>query len=121
MTKLPTSSWRRTTAGSVRATKTSYGTVPSMGVMWSGSLWKASQMPARRAAAPAVLNRSAHSRQSSSVREVSPVKLGTIRYSSEEHTTELQSLAYLVCRLLLENTKKFTIASVYLDRSIVVH
>src|SRR2546423_15462185 len=27
---------------------------------------------------------------------------------SEEHTSELQSLAYLVCRLLLENKKKLT-------------
>src|SRR2546425_6429309 len=29
---------------------------------------------------------------------------------SEEHTSELQSLAYLVCRLLLEKKKKITIA-----------
>src|SRR5205823_14914726 len=27
---------------------------------------------------------------------------------SEEHTSELQSLAYLVCRLLLEKKKRFT-------------
>src|SRR2546425_9401191 len=32
---------------------------------------------------------------------------------SEEHTSELQSLAYLVCRLLLEKKKKKTILSVY--------
>ena len=81
MIMLPTSSWWRTTVGSVRCTNTSYGTVPSMGVMWSASLWKASQMPARRAAAPAALKRSAHSRQSSSERVVSGVKLGTIKYS----------------------------------------
>src|SRR5687767_15412477 len=31
-------------------------------------------------------------------------ELGVIR--SEEHTSELQSLAYLVCRLLLEKKKK---------------
>src|SRR2546425_1955765 len=30
-------------------------------------------------------------------------------YRSEEHTSELQSLAYLVCRLLLEKKKKRTI------------
>src|SRR2546425_7846990 len=30
---------------------------------------------------------------------------------SEEHTSELQSLAYLVCRLLLEKKKKTTTAS----------
>src|SRR5205823_14724805 len=28
---------------------------------------------------------------------------------SEEHTSELQSLAYLVCRLLLEKKKKFSL------------
>src|SRR2546425_5061461 len=39
---------------------------------------------------------------------------------SEEHTSELQSLAYLVCRLLLEKKKKciFLIESLYL---IVTH
>src|SRR2546425_9329571 len=35
-------------------------------------------------------------------------KLGAIRGGrSEEHTSELQSLAYLVCRLLLEKKKKY--------------
>src|SRR2546425_5941444 len=29
----------------------------------------------------------------------------TLRWRSEEHTSELQSLAYLVCRLLLEKKK----------------
>src|SRR5687767_15984550 len=29
-----------------------------------------------------------------------------VRYRSEEHTSELQSLAYLVCRLLLEKKNK---------------
>src|SRR2546425_9728666 len=29
-----------------------------------------------------------------------------VRFRSEEHTSELQSLAYLVCRLLLEKKKK---------------
>src|SRR2546425_4988636 len=32
-------------------------------------------------------------------------------WRSEEHTSELQSLAYLVCRLLLEKKKKNTLAS----------
>src|SRR2546425_3592403 len=31
---------------------------------------------------------------------------------SEEHTSELQSLAYLVCRLLLEKKKKSTMLSI---------
>src|SRR5687767_15333502 len=33
------------------------------------------------------------------------------RRRSEEHTSELQSLAYLVCRLLLEKKKPLTCAS----------
>src|SRR2546425_3080046 len=32
-----------------------------------------------------------------------------VRMRSEEHTSELQSLAYLVCRLLLEKKKKLNI------------
>src|SRR2546425_4867427 len=36
---------------------------------------------------------------------------GSILGRSEEHTSELQSLAYLVCRLLLEKKKKTTISS----------
>src|SRR3989441_7564721 len=32
---------------------------------------------------------------------------------SEEHTSELQSLAYLVCRLLLEKKKKNTTPTLY--------
>src|SRR2546425_3597277 len=36
--------------------------------------------------------------------EAEPARLGEQR--SEEHTSELQSLAYLVCRLLLEKKKK---------------
>src|SRR5687767_15630826 len=31
-----------------------------------------------------------------------------VPWRSEEHTSELQSLAYLVCRLLLEKKKKIT-------------
>src|SRR2546425_7487054 len=34
---------------------------------------------------------------------LTPLRLG---HRSEEHTSELQSLAYLVCRLLLEKKKK---------------
>src|SRR2546425_8204154 len=37
---------------------------------------------------------------------VPSVTTGWISYRSEEHTSELQSLAYLVCRLLLEKKKK---------------
>src|SRR2546425_7528957 len=33
-------------------------------------------------------------------------RLATSRARSEEHTSELQSLAYLVCRLLLEKKKQ---------------
>src|SRR2546425_2471444 len=36
---------------------------------------------------------------------------GRSRRRSEEHTSELQSLAYLVCRLLLEKKKKHHIST----------
>src|SRR2546425_3169392 len=37
-----------------------------------------------------------------------PIQIGApdMAFRSEEHTSELQSLAYLVCRLLLEKKKK---------------
>src|SRR3712207_6902975 len=36
---------------------------------------------------------------------------------SEEHTSELQSRQYLVCRLLLEKKKKFLYSHIFLHRS----
>src|SRR5687767_15706448 len=44
--------------------------------------------------------------------DVGRIKLGRERISSarsEEHTSELQSLAYLVCRLLLEKKKTMAV------------
>src|SRR3712207_8348121 len=35
---------------------------------------------------------------------------------SEEHTSELQSRQYLVCRLLLEKKKKHTLTSMYISQ-----
>src|SRR5258707_11065305 len=40
------------------------------------------------------------------VREGDPVEAGQVLIRSEEHTSELQSRQYLVCRLLLEKKKK---------------
>src|SRR3712207_8438702 len=40
---------------------------------------------------------------------------------SEEHTSELQSRQYLVCRLLLENKKPFISASSFLTFSVAVN
>src|SRR5687767_15175101 len=53
-------------------------------------------------------------RARSSAYRVSPVTLAqaSILGRSEEHTSELQSLAYLVCRLLLEK-KKIALLSYY--------
>src|SRR2546425_6467921 len=39
------------------------------------------------------------------------------RNRSEEHTSELQSLAYLVCRLLLEKKKKMTMSGNYREET----
>src|SRR2546425_8487795 len=41
--------------------------------------------------------------------DIGPLLLDHFWNRSEEHTSELQSLAYLVCRLLLEKKKKKTI------------
>src|SRR2546423_3467703 len=41
-----------------------------------------------------------------------PIVAQTVQ-RSEEHTSELQSLAYLVCRLLLEKKKKKKIRQIY--------
>src|SRR2546425_9314587 len=38
-------------------------------------------------------------------------QIGVQKMRSEEHTSELQSLAYLVCRLLLEKKKQQTTSS----------
>src|SRR2546425_2495484 len=40
-----------------------------------------------------------------------PLRFPLLWGRSEEHTSELQSLAYLVCRLLLEKKKKKTMSS----------
>src|SRR2546425_8405963 len=42
----------------------------------------------------------------------SGVEAGSQVVRSEEHTSELQSLAYLVCRLLLEKKKKIDVRSI---------
>src|SRR5205823_13746259 len=64
------------------------------------------------AAATSVVSRSGaaaegtDARSASLGRAASMVRGGPTLRRSEEHTSELQSLAYLVCRLLLEKKKK---------------
>src|SRR2546425_2265008 len=44
------------------------------------------------------------------------------RPRSEEHTSELQSLAYLVCRLLLEKKKKIRVLHQYVHQyRLIIH
>src|SRR2546425_6492148 len=40
---------------------------------------------------------------------------------SEEHTSELQSLAYLVCRLLLEKKKKYKKNVIVVNQRLLTH
>src|SRR2546425_8975431 len=47
--------------------------------------------------------------------------LSTWRGRSEEHTSELQSLAYLVCRLLLEKKKKIIDQQFIYDNEYIVY
>src|SRR2546425_8205049 len=67
-------------------------------------LWKARVLSQKSS------NRAETRRYSSSNIRTRPATGGerdTVRHTrSEEHTSELQSLAYLVCRLLLEKKKK---------------
>src|SRR2546425_1964404 len=60
--------------------------------------------PARRPAA--LPSRGLGERQSPEVHRAGGTRPDLVR--SEEHTSELQSLAYLVCRLLLEKKKNTT-------------
>src|SRR2546425_9784595 len=53
-----------------------------------------------------------------------PIQAGLVRCTgsiarnrSEEHTSELQSLAYLVCRLLLEKKKEISAANAEITKS----
>src|SRR5205823_11529248 len=65
----------------------------------------------RRAPGPALLARRAHEPCEQGMWPGgSRLQLG-VELRSEEHTSELQSLAYLVCRLLLEKKKKANNAS----------
>src|SRR3712207_7805658 len=43
------------------------------------------------------------------------ISAGLAVYRSEEHTSELQSRQYLVCRLLLEKKKKYTLTPLSLE------
>src|SRR2546425_5943597 len=47
-----------------------------------------------------------HHRERDRQRVAGDLVHGDVELRSEEHTSELQSLAYLVCRLLLEKKKK---------------
>src|SRR3989441_2368355 len=48
-------------------------------------------------------------------RPVAPPPVDQVQRRSEEHTSELQSLAYLVCRLLLEKKKKIIDSPSHVD------
>src|SRR2546425_8900631 len=73
---------------------------------------RADRLPARLAAAssprPALLRRRRSLRAALAAARRAPrlQRPPLSRRRSEEHTSELQSLAYLVCRLLLEKKKK---------------
>src|SRR2546423_540619 len=65
--------------------------------IWQTGSWQRSQSPFRRAAEIV---------RNGLIGKVTHVEVGLpINPRSEEHTSELQSLAYLVCRLLLEKKK----------------
>src|SRR3712207_8006818 len=44
-----------------------------------------------------------------------------VRHRSEEHTSELQSRQYLVCRLLLEKKKKNNLNTIYISNGYLTY
>src|SRR2546425_6085125 len=72
--------------------------------------------PRSRVGSPLEL-RTSSSRSRLSERTTRPESVGR----SEEHTSELQSLAYLVCRLLLEKKKKKTTTYIRINKTKVTH
>src|SRR3712207_8419268 len=50
---------------------------------------------------------------------VALMRMSSIKPRSEEHTSELQSRQYLVCRLLLEKKKKITIVFMHIRHRIM--
>src|SRR2546423_5873028 len=78
----------------------------------SGPNWKNHRRPKanhRRSAHRPLCRRTLSSRGCSRAGEDNVLR----QRRSEEHTSELQSLAYLVCRLLLEKKKKLITHDVY--------
>src|SRR2546425_1949993 len=62
-----------------------------------------SSLPSLNSKLTPVMVRNLHCTRGTTTRPFADVSSGAMR--SEEHTSELQSLAYLVCRLLLEKKK----------------
>src|SRR2546425_11858687 len=62
--------------------------------------------PSTAPIAASVADSARNCRRMSRRRAPSDLRIPISRVRSEEHTSELQSLAYLVCRLLLEKKKK---------------
>src|SRR2546425_8338616 len=67
------------------------------------TLFRSVRLATERQRVPHVQQRVELVTQRQEVRVAQPIRR---RVRSEEHTSELQSLAYLVCRLLLEKKKK---------------
>src|SRR3712207_8052035 len=80
--------------------------------IFSGLVWKFLTTKRTRSAAPSVICCSTDTVNGRTV-VPSPVvnpSLAEVTTRSEEHTSELQSRQYLVCRLLLEKKKKYAIS-----------
>src|SRR5947199_6441579 len=70
------------------------------------TLFRSRSSPARAAASDAASRLRSATRDSRSTRPVVRSNRRTFLPRSEEHTSELQSLRHLVCRLLLEKKKQ---------------
>src|SRR2546425_7773118 len=88
--------------GSTGAERLGDSSAPAVSGLVGDDSWVVPSADSGRASNPSAVRMSA----ADSVLDV--ITKPSVSMRSEEHTSELQSLAYLVCRLLLEKKKKAT-------------
>src|ERR1041384_7346364 len=112
----PRSSGRRTTAAWLTSWQPARGRCSTASSRCRPCAATAASSPPKSASHPSAWVNSTCSPPSSAML---PSANGPRR--SEEHTSELQSLAYLVCRLLLEKTKHHGVVPAFLEAEVLQH
>src|SRR2546425_7711223 len=90
----------------VGAREISYLTGPPLVTCFALSLRVRSGLIAVQLSPPSLVLNTTFPPKYTTLASLGETAIGDVQLRSEEHTSELQSLAYLVCRLLLEKKKK---------------